>query len=245
MLLPSTYQIFKYLGRIVFFRKPLVFLNAPANIYIIQNLTLMRKITVLSMLTLDGVMQAPGGPQEDPSGNFGYGGWVAPFFDEQYGAVVEKELQPCDYLLGRKTFEIWADYWPKHSEGWPGIMSGNKYVLSGSLSNSDSLIAGWPKSEVVSGVEEIKRIKASQGPDLQVWGSSQLVQLLLAHELVDELRLKIHPVLLGQGKKLFDAGLTPASFKLAESFVTSTGVIMAFYKRAGNVETGTAGKGME
>jgi dihydrofolate reductase len=205
----------------------------------------MRKIIVLSMLTLDGVMQAPGGPKEDSSGGFAFGGWVAPFFDTQYGSVVEKELQPADYLLGRKTFEIWADYWPKHSEGWPGIMSGRKYVLSGKLSNTDRLIADWPHSEVVSDVEAIRRIKASEGADLQVWGSSQLVQLLLEHDLVDELRLKIHPVLLGQGKKLFDGRLMPASFSLIESSVTSTGVVMAFYKRAGMVETGTAGARME
>jgi dihydrofolate reductase len=124
-------------------------------------------------------------------------------------------------------------------------MSGTKYVLSGQLTSRDALIADWPNSEVVSGIEDIKRLKASEGADLQVWGSSELVQLLLENDLVDELRLKIHPILLGHGKKLFNERSMPASFTLVESSITSTGVIMANYKRAGEVKTGTAGAGME
>src|SRR6476620_9539026 len=103
----------------------------------------MRKIIVLSMITLDGVMQAPGGPEEDPSEGFEYGGWVAPFGDEVYNEAVRKELQPADYLLGRKTFEIWAAYWPEHASFWPGINEGMKYVFSKNLKNSDSIITGW------------------------------------------------------------------------------------------------------
>ncbi|MES2620432.1 MAG: dihydrofolate reductase family protein [Bacteroidota bacterium] len=196
----------------------------------------MRKITVLSMITLDGVMQAPGGPQEDKSGGFKYGGWVAPYGDKAYDKAVEKELQPADYLLGRKTFEIWENYWPEHAAYWPGINNGTKYVLSKTRNKSD-----WKNSTFVKSVAAIKKLKNSKGSDIQVWGSSTLVQLLLKHDLVDELCLKIHPLALGKGKKLFDNGAFPAAFKLTESSVTTTGVIMATYKRAGEVKTGTAG----
>src|SRR6188768_1964376 len=110
----------------------------------------MRKIIVLSMITLDGVMQAPGGPKEDKSGGFKYGGWVAPYGDKVGGKVVQKELkQPADYLLGRKTFEIWANYWPKHGDFWPGINKGTKYLLSKSMKKSDPMVAGWKKSVVI------------------------------------------------------------------------------------------------
>jgi dihydrofolate reductase len=155
----------------------------------------MRKIIVLSMITLDGVMQAPGGRKEDPSGGFKYGGWTVPFTDKQYDAVVQKELQPSDYLLGRKTFEIWEDYWPRHGDFWPGINSGTKYVLSKKRKKSD-----WEHSVFLKSIADIKKIKRSKGPDIQVWGSSKLVQLLLKHDLVDELKLKIHPLTLGKGK---------------------------------------------
>ena len=201
----------------------------------------MRKIIVLSMITLDGVMQAPGGPKEDTSGGFKYGGWVAPYSDEVYGEVVQKELKPADYLLGRKTFEIWADYWPEHGDFWPGINEGTKYVFSKSMENSDPLVSGWKNSLVIKNVAEIKKLKASEGSDIQVWGSSELVQLLFKNDLVDELRLKIHPLTLGKGKKLFDNGPIPAAFTLTESIVTPGGVIIASYKRAGEVKTGTIG----
>ncbi len=196
----------------------------------------MRKIIVLSMITLDGVMQAPGGPKEDTSGGFKYGGWVAPYSDEVYGKVVEKELKPADYLLGRKTFEIWAGYWPKHADFWPGINDGTKYVLSKTMKKSD-----WKNSVFLKSLADIKKIKNSKGSDIQVWGSSELVQLLLKNDIVDELRLKIHPLTLGKGKKLFDNGTIPAAFTLMESIVTSKGVIIANYKRAGKVKTGTIG----
>lgn len=188
------------------------------------------------MITLDGVMQAPGGPQEDTSGGFEYGGWVAPYSDEVYHEVVQKELQPADYLLGRKTFQIWEDYWPAHAEFWPGINTGTKYVLSNTVEKSH-----WQNSVFLNGLAAIQDLKNSAGADLQVWGSSELIQLLLEHDLVDELRLKIHPLILGQGKKLFENGIMPGSFALTEHIVTPSGVIIATYQRAGAVETGTVG----
>jgi dihydrofolate reductase len=196
----------------------------------------MRKIIVLSMITLDGVIQAPGGPKEDTSGGFKYGGWTEPYGDEVYNKVLEKELKPADYLLGRKTFEIWASYWPEHSDFWPGINDGTKYVLSRTTKKSD-----WKNSVFLKSLADIKKLKNSKGSHIQVWGSGELIQLLLKNDLVDELWLKIHPLTLGKGKKLFANGAIPAAFTLTESSVTSTGVIIANYKRAGKVRTGTIG----
>ena len=192
------------------------------------------------MITLDGVMQAPGGPKEDTSGGFKYGGWTAPYGDEAYGKVVQKELkQPADYLLGRKTFEIWAGYWPEHGDFWPGINEGTKYVISKKMKKSDAMVTGWKNSVLIKNLADIKKLKKSKGPDIQVWGSSKLVQLLLKNDLVDELKLKIHPLTLGKGKKLFDNGTIPEAFALTENIITSKGVIIANYKRAGKVKTGT------
>lgn len=193
------------------------------------------------MITLDGVMQAPGGPKEDTSGGFKFGGWTAPYGDEVYGKVLEKELKPADYLLGRKTFEIWAAYWPEHGDFWPGINEGTKYVFSKSMKKSDPIVTGWKNSVVIKNLADIKKLKNSKGSHIQVWGSGKLIQLLLKNDLVDELWLKIHPLTLGKGKKLFDNGMIPAAFTLIESTVTSTGVIIANYKRAGKVKTGTIG----
>jgi len=194
------------------------------------------------MITLDGVMQAPGGPKEDTSAGFKYGGWTAPYGDETYNKVVQQELAPADYLLGRKTFEIWANYWPTHGDYWPGINKGTKYVFSKKLKKKDPLVTGWKNSVAIQTVADIKKLKNSDGADLQVWGSSGLVQLLLKNDLVDELRLKIHPLTLGKGKKLFGDEVIPAAFTLEESIITSKGVIIATYKRAGKVETGTVGE---
>ena len=188
------------------------------------------------MITLDGVIQAPGGAKEDVSRGFKYGGWQAIHSDSVYDEVVRKELQPADYLLGRKTFAIWEKYWPAHGDFWPGINEGTKYVLSTSRKKSN-----WKNSVFVNDIASIKKIKKSKGGDIHVWGSSELVHLLLKNDLVDELRLKIHPLILGKGKKLFDNGAIPASFTLLEHIVTTTGVIIAQYKRAGKVKTGTAG----
>lgn len=197
----------------------------------------MRKIIVLSMITLDGVMQAPGGSKEDRSEGFKYGGWIKPYGDKAYNKVVQKELkQRVDYLLGRKTFEIWEPYWPKHADFWPGINEGTKYVLSKTRKKSD-----WENSIFIKSVADIKKLKRSAGADIQVWGSSELIQLLLKNDLVDELRLKIHPLTLGKGKKIFANGPIPAAFTLTESTVTSTGVIIVCYKRAGKVKTGNIG----
>ena len=196
----------------------------------------MRKIIVLSFITLDGVMQAPGGPEEDPSGGFKYGGWVAPYGDEVDGRVMQKLMKPADLLLGRKTFEIWADYWPEHADNWQGINDVTKYVLSTTMKNSD-----WKNSVFLKNLADIENLKNSKGSDIKVWGSSKLVQLLMKNDLVDELWLLIYPLTLGEGKKLFDNGTIPAAFTLTESFVTPTGVIIANYKRSGKVKTGTVG----
>ncbi|GET25079.1 dihydrofolate reductase [Prolixibacter sp. NT017] len=185
------------------------------------------------MITLDGVMQAPGGPEEDTSGSFKYGGWTEPYGDEIYGQAVQDELKPADYLLGRKTFEIWEDYWPHHADFWTGINEGTKYVLSKTRKKT-----AWKNTIFIQSVADIKKLKNSTGSDLQVWGSSELIQLLLQNDLADELKIKIHPLTLGHGKKLFDNGTIPASFELIDSIITSTGVIMVHYKRAGKVKTG-------
>lgn len=188
-------------------------------------------------MSLDGVMQAPGRQEEDPSDGFRFGGWCAPFEDEVYDKAVQEELQPAEYLLGRHTFEIWESYWPHHSGFWPGINENTKYVLSSTRHNTD-----WQNTLFISDLEDIIRIKNSSGPDLHVWGSSQLVHLLLKNELVNHLRIKIHPVLLGNGKKLFDRDIAPAAFTLVNSTLTTTGVFIAHYKRKGSVETGRAGE---
>jgi dihydrofolate reductase len=196
----------------------------------------MRRIIVSSMITLDGVLQAPGGPDEDPSGGFKYGGWTAPYSDEVFDKALEKQMQSADLLLGRKTFEIFAGYWPEHEDGWPGINDVTKYVMSTTMKESD-----WNNTVFLESVEDIKELKNSEGSDIQVWGSGKLIQTLLEHDLVDELWLKIYPLTLGQGKKLFDNGTIPAAFTLTECIPTPSGVIIANYKRAGEVKTGTVG----
>jgi dihydrofolate reductase len=196
----------------------------------------MRKIIVLTFITLDGVMQAPGGPDEDISSGFKYGGWTAPYQDEVSVKVMQKQMKPADYLLGRKTFEIFASYWPAHAEIWPGINDGTKYVLSKTMEKSN-----WKNTVFIKSVEDIKKLKNLAGPDIQVWGSGELTQLLLKNDLADELWLKIFPVTLGMGKRLFGDGTIPAAFTLLESLVTPSGVVIANYKRAGKVKTGTVG----
>jgi dihydrofolate reductase len=199
----------------------------------------MRKIIVLSFITLDGVMQAPGGPDEDRSSGFKYGGWTAPYFneaDEAAGEMMEKQMKSVDLLLGRKTFEIFAAYWPEHADFWPGINDVTKYVMSRTMKKSD-----WKNSVFLESLEDIKKLKNSEGSDIQVHGSGNLIQTLLKQDLVDELWLKTFPITLGPGKRLFEEGTIPAAFTLTESFVTPNGVIFANYKRAGEVKTGTVG----
>jgi dihydrofolate reductase len=197
----------------------------------------MRKLVVLTFVSLDGVMQAPGGKGEDPSGGFDLEGWTVPYFDEAVGAAMEKQMTPpSDLLLGRKTYEIFAAYWPAHDSDWPGINSVTKYVVSNT--RTDSL---WDNTVFIKNnvVEEIRRLKQQDGPQLQVHGSSNLIQTLLANDLVDELWLKIFPVTLGQGKRLFSEGTIPAAFQLTESQTAPSGVIIAFYKRDGDVKLGS------
>lgn len=197
----------------------------------------MRKIIVLEFISLDGVMQAPGGPEEDASGGFKYGGWTVPYFDDFAGKIMGEQMkEPYSLLLGRKTFDIFASYWPQHSADWPGINEATKHVVSNTLISSN-----WKNSVFLKGdvVEELKKLKNSDGPDLKVWGSGNLVQTLLKHDLVDELLLKIFPVTLGTGKRLFGEGTIPAAFTLIESHVSPSGVIFANYKREGEVKTGS------
>lgn len=195
----------------------------------------MRKIIVLSFISLDGVMQAPGGPEEDTSGGFKYGGWTVPYFDDFAGKIMAEQMNGTyDLLLGRKTYDIFASYWPTHSDNWPQINEITKYVVSKNLKNP-----GWKNSEVVKNEDELKKLKASEGSDLQVHGSGNLIQTLLKHDLVDELWLKIFPLTLGPGKKLFSGGSIPAAFKLTESKTSPSGVIIASYKRAGEIKTGS------
>ena len=201
----------------------------------------MRKIIVQEFITLDGVMQAPGGPEEDETGEFKYGGWTAPYFreaDDAAGEFMAKWMQSTDILLGRKTYDLFSEYWPKHEDMWPGIQDVAKYVLSTSLTENKS---DWKNVTFLSGVDDIKKLKNSEGTDIQVHGSGNLIQTLLKHDLVDELWLKTFPITLGPGKKLFEDGTIPAAFTLTDSLVTPNGVIFANYKRAGEVKTGTVG----
>lgn len=196
----------------------------------------MRKIIVLSMITLDGVMQSPGSPEEDTANGFEYGGWVAPFEDEASGEMMQKLMKPADLLLGRKTFQIWENYWPKHTKYWPTINEVTKYVMSTTVSESD-----WENTVFLNSLSDIEKLRNSNGEAIQVWGSAELIQLLFKNDLVDELWLMIHPLTIGKGKKLFNEGTIPAAFTLAENTVTPSGVIFANYKRAGKVVTGTVG----
>lgn len=184
-------------------------------------------------------MQAPGGPDEDTESGFQWGGWTAPYFngaDDEGGELMQKWMQPADLLLGRKTFDIFEAYWPKHADMWPGIMDVTKYCVSASKDQS-----GWSNTVFLKSLDDIKKLKESGDGDLQVIGSGNLVQTLLKHDLVDELRLMTFPVTLGTGKRLFEEGTIPAAFTIGESLVTKNGVIFASYQRAGDVKTGTVG----
>jgi dihydrofolate reductase len=197
----------------------------------------MRKINALEFVSLDGVIQAPGGPQEDTSGGFAHGGWISPHGDAAFSATLKKQMNmPFDLLLGRKTFDIWSAFWPQHGDMWPGVNPATKYVASNTMTSHQ-----WQPSVFLNGdiSEKIARIKRQEGPDLHVYGSANLVQTLLKHDLVDALWLKIFPVTLGGGKRLFADGAIPAAFKVTESTVTSKGVIIINYERAGALQTGT------
>lgn len=204
----------------------------------------MRKIIVQEFITLDGVMQAPGGPEEDESGEFKYGGWTAPYFaeaDAAAGDFMKRWMESTDILLGQKTFEIFAGYWPEHADMWPGILDVTKYVVSDTMSQADVDNSGWKNSVLLKNVDDIKNLKNSEGGDIKVHGSGNLAQTLFRHDLVDELCLMTFPITLGAGKKLFAEGTQPAAFAMTDSLVTKNGVIFAYYKRAGEVKTGAVG----
>jgi len=204
----------------------------------------MRKLIVQEFMTLDGVMQAPGGPEEDSSENFKYGGWTAPYFREADDAAddfMKRWMESTDILLGHKTFALFAEYWPKHDEMWPGIMDVTKYVMSDSMSQEDVDNSGWDNSVLLESVEDLKKLKESDGGPIKVHGSGNMVQTLLKHDLVDELCLMTFPITLGSGKRLFAEGTQPAAFKMTDHLVTANGVIFAYYERNGEVETGTIG----
>jgi dihydrofolate reductase len=203
----------------------------------------MRKLIVLSFLSLDGVMQAPGGPEEDPTGGFKHGGWLVGYLDDFLLKVMVKQMsKPFDLLLGRKTYEIFAAYWPHANTSEDPfaakLNNAKKYVASKTLTKLD-----WNNSELINGdlPEGIKRMKKQNGPEIQIHGSGNLIQTLLKHGLVDELWLKIFPFTLGAGKRLFAEGTIPAGFKLLESEISPSGVIIASYESAGEVKTGSFG----
>ena len=197
---------------------------------------IMRKLVVLTFVSLDGIMQAPGGKGEDPSGGFQLEGWTVPYFDEELGNEMGKQMgQPFDLLLGRKTYEIFASYWPHQGEDNP-INTAKKYVVSNRAINTD-----WKETIPIKGdvAAEIRKLKQQDGPMLQVHGSSNLIQTLLANDLVDELWLKIFPVTLGKGKRLFGKGTIPEAWKLSESTVSPGGVIIVSYQRDGELRVGS------
>ncbi|MBP9819268.1 dihydrofolate reductase family protein [Candidatus Woesebacteria bacterium] len=193
----------------------------------------MRKIIIVEFITMDGVMQAPGGSKEDTAEGFKYGGWMGPHFDDAGGKEMDVQMKAtAALLLGRKTYDIFAGYWPVNTGPWPQVNKITKYVVSKTIKNPT-----WENTVVIPDTEELKKLKNSNGPDLQVYGSSNLVQTLMEHDLVDEFWLKIFPITLGIGKRLFEKGTIPAAFKLFKSKVTPSGIIFAYYKRAGEVKT--------
>src|SRR5262245_18312035 len=197
----------------------------------------MRKVNVLEFVSLDGVIQAPGGPEEDSSGGFAFGGWISPHSDPVLSTAIRKQMNmPFDLLIGRKTFDIWAPYWPKHSDIWPAVNTATKYVASNTMTSHE-----WQPSVFLSGdiAEIMTKIKQQEGADLLVYGSASLVQTLLKHHLVHAFWLKIFPITLAGGKRLFAVGTIPAAFKVTESTVTSKGVIIVNYEHAGAVPTGS------
>ncbi len=192
----------------------------------------MRKIIACEFMTIDGVMQT----EECDGDGFRYGGWFFPYADEVTGAVVQKRLaKPVDLLLGRKTFDAWETYWPTHSNFWPNVMTATKYVASNTRDSSD-----WQPTVFLNGdlAEKVRQLKQTEGSNLHVMGSANLLQTLFKHDLVDELQLMIIPITLGTGKRLFDGGTIPASFNVAESQISPNGIIIANYERDGDVKTG-------
>lgn len=195
----------------------------------------MRKLISITQVTVDGVMQAPGGPEEDPSNGFTHGGWAMPFVDDAAGQVIHETIAvEFDMLLGRRTYDIFAGYWP-HQGGNPiakAFNNATKYVVT---HKPDQL--KWKNSERIGGnvVDELRRLKASNGPELHIWGSSNLLQALHAADLIDEYRLWIFPVVLGKGKRLFENGVPPRGLSLVATQSTPSGVVLSTYRPAGPV----------
>jgi len=199
----------------------------------------MRKLIVSTFLTLDGVMQAPGGPEEDPDGGFAYGGWSVNYWDEKMGEVMGEAMsKPFDLLLGRKTYEIFAAHWPHATDdsGAKPLNDATKFVASRTVRSLD-----WSKSVLIEGdvAEGVTALKQEEGPELQVHGSANLIQTLLRHKLIDEYRLWTFPVVVGRGKRLFSDGTVPAGLKLVANKLSTTGVVMATYVPAGEIVTGS------
>ena len=198
----------------------------------------MRTIRTATFVSLDGVMQGPGGPTEDPRGGFRFGGWVFPFFEEKLGGLMDQAMgEDYDLLLGRRTYEIFAAYWP-HQDDEIGrtFTAVNKYVAAG----PDTPMT-WANSHRLEGdlVEAVRALKASEGRDLLIQGSSEVIHTLLAHDLIDQLTLLTFPVVLGQGKRLFDPGSKPHQWTLESSDMSTTGVFVGTWRRGGEVPTGT------
>ena len=201
----------------------------------------MRKIIVAEFVSLDGVMQAPGGPQEDTDGGFEHGGWSVPYWDDAVSAMMDKTMSvPFDLLLGRRTYEIFAAFWPTAGEeaGAGPLNRATKYVASRSLKE-----VTWQNSRLLEGdvADAVRRLKREDGPEIQVHGSSNLLQTLIAHDLVDEFRTLIYPVVLGQGKRLFGAGTVPRGLKLVSGATSPSGVMLNVYRPTGEVQTGSFG----
>jgi dihydrofolate reductase len=199
----------------------------------------MRKLIVSTFVTLDGVMQAPGGPEEDAEGGFAYGGWSVNYWDDQMGEVMGEAMsKPFDLLLGRKTYDIFAAFWPNASDdaGGKPLNDATKYVAS----RSQPTLA-WGPSVLIEGdaAEGVAALKNGNGPALQVHGSGNLMQTLLRHNLVDEFRLWVFPVVIGSGKRLFADGTIPAGLKLVDSKISTTGVVIGTYEPAGELVTGS------
>jgi dihydrofolate reductase len=195
----------------------------------------MRKIIAITQVTLDGVMQGPGGPEEDPSNGFTHGGWAMPFIDDAGGRAIDEIIaREFDMLLGRRTYEIFASYWPNQGDHpiAKAFNKATKYVVTRSLERLD-----WEKSQRIAGdvVSEVPQLKASDGPELHIWGSGELLQTLIGANLIDEYRIWIFPVVLGKGKRLFEKGVPAFAVTLTETRSTSTGVILNTYQPAGPV----------
>jgi dihydrofolate reductase len=200
----------------------------------------MRKMIAITQVTLDGVMQAPGGPEEDPTNGFTHGGWAMPFVDDAGSQAIDEIIaSEFDMLLGRRTYEIFAAYWPNHGDNPIGkaFNKATKYVVTRSLDRFD-----WKNSQHIGGdlVDEVRRLKASDGPALHIWGSSELLQTLIAAELIDEYHIWLFPLVLGEGKRLFEKGVPPRGLALIETRSTPKGVLINTYRSAGPVKTASS-----